>query len=70
MRLSRFTIDTHMKLLFAGATHASQSRVREQIRVTLKMPLIKLNYADLFNILVHYFLLMTWGNGRVKILHQ
>jgi hypothetical protein len=31
MRLSRFTINTHMKLLFAGATHAGHSRVREQI---------------------------------------
>jgi hypothetical protein len=38
MRLSRFTIDTHMQLLFAGATHAGQNRVREQIRVTLKSP--------------------------------
>jgi hypothetical protein len=36
MRFSRFTKDSHMKLFFAGATHASQSRVREQIHVTLK----------------------------------
>jgi hypothetical protein len=27
--LSRFTIDTHMKLFFAGATHAGLPRVRE-----------------------------------------
>jgi hypothetical protein len=39
MRLARFTIYTQMTLLFAGATHASQSRVRDQIRVTLKTPL-------------------------------
>jgi hypothetical protein len=38
MRLSRFTINTHMKLFFAGATHAGQSRVREQIRMTQKRP--------------------------------
>jgi hypothetical protein len=36
MLLSRFTINTHMKLFFAGATHAGRSRVREQICVTLK----------------------------------
>jgi hypothetical protein len=40
MRLSHFTINTHMKLFFAGATHAGRSRVREQIRMTLKTPLI------------------------------
>jgi hypothetical protein len=28
-----------MKLFFAGATHAGQPCVREQIRVTLKTPL-------------------------------
>jgi hypothetical protein len=28
--------NTHMKLFFAGTTHARQSRVREQIRVTIK----------------------------------
>jgi hypothetical protein len=28
-----------MKLFFASAMHAGQSRVREQIRVTLIMPL-------------------------------
>jgi hypothetical protein len=39
MRLSRFTINTHMKLFFAGAMYAGQSRAREQIRVTLKTPL-------------------------------
>jgi hypothetical protein len=39
MRLSRFTINRHMNLFFAGATHSGQSRVREQIRVTLKTPL-------------------------------
>jgi hypothetical protein len=39
MRLSRFIIDTHMKLFFVGATHADQSRVREQIHATLKTPL-------------------------------
>jgi hypothetical protein len=39
MRLSRFTIKTHMKSCFAGATHASQSRMHEQIRMTLKTPL-------------------------------
>jgi hypothetical protein len=33
------TKDSHMKLFFAGATHASQIRVREQIRMTLKTPL-------------------------------
>jgi hypothetical protein len=27
-----------MTLFYAGATHADQSRVREQIRVTLKRP--------------------------------
>jgi hypothetical protein len=33
------TLDnTQMKLFFVGATHADQSRVREQIRVTLKTP--------------------------------
>jgi hypothetical protein len=37
VRLSRFTIDSHMKLLFACATHAGPIRVREQIRITLKM---------------------------------
>jgi hypothetical protein len=31
------TVD--MKLFFAGPTHAGLSRVREQIRVTLKSPL-------------------------------
>jgi hypothetical protein len=36
-----FTIDTHMKLYFAGITHAGQSHVREQIRVTLKSPLVE-----------------------------
>jgi hypothetical protein len=36
--LSRFTIDLHMKLFFAGATHAGQIHVREQIR-PLKTPL-------------------------------
>jgi hypothetical protein len=30
--------DTYMKLLFAGATYAGQSRVREAILVTLKRP--------------------------------
>jgi hypothetical protein len=40
MRLSRFTIDTHMKLIFAGAAHAGQSRVREQIHMTLKNVLL------------------------------
>jgi hypothetical protein len=39
IRLSRFTINTLMKLFFAGVTHAGESRVREQIRVTLKTPL-------------------------------
>jgi hypothetical protein len=39
MRLSRLKIDTHMKLFFACATHAGQSRMREQFRVTLKTPL-------------------------------
>jgi hypothetical protein len=34
----RFAINRHMKLFFAGATHAGQSRVREQIRMTLKTP--------------------------------
>jgi hypothetical protein len=38
MRLERFTIDTHMNLFFAGATHSDQSRVCEQIPVTLKRP--------------------------------
>jgi hypothetical protein len=36
MRLSRFTIDTQMKLSFAGATHASDIRVRVQICMTPK----------------------------------
>jgi hypothetical protein len=40
MRLLRFTIDTHMKLFFAGATRAGLSRLRQQIRVTLKTPLL------------------------------
>jgi hypothetical protein len=40
MRFSRFTIDTHMKLFFAGATHAGRFRVREQILVTLKTLLV------------------------------
>jgi hypothetical protein len=48
MRLSRFTILRCMKLFFAAATHAGQSRVRERIRVTLKKKLIliilKFNY--------------------------
>jgi hypothetical protein len=39
MRFSRFAIDTHMKLFFAGATHAGQIYVREQIHMTLKTPL-------------------------------
>jgi hypothetical protein len=39
MRLTRFTIDTHMKLCFAGATHTVQPGVREQIHVTLKTSL-------------------------------
>jgi hypothetical protein len=34
VRLSRFTIDTYMKLFFAVATHAGQIRVREKIRET------------------------------------
>jgi hypothetical protein len=29
----------HLKLFFAGASHAGQIRVREQIRMTLKTPL-------------------------------
>jgi hypothetical protein len=40
VRLSRFTIDSHMKLFFAGATHAGQIRVRKQFHVTLKPPLV------------------------------
>jgi hypothetical protein len=31
LHLSRSTIDSHMKLFFAGAMHAGQIRVREQI---------------------------------------
>jgi hypothetical protein len=31
MHLSRFTTNTYRKLLFAGATHAGQSRLRERI---------------------------------------
>jgi hypothetical protein len=31
-------INSYMKLFFAGATHAGQIHVREQIRVTLKTP--------------------------------
>jgi hypothetical protein len=36
VRLSRFTVDSHVIIFFAGATHAGQIRVREQIPVTLK----------------------------------
>jgi hypothetical protein len=50
VRLSRFTIDSQMKFFFAGATHASQIRIREQIRMTLKTPLM------LFFISYHYWL--------------
>jgi hypothetical protein len=32
--------NTHTKLFFASATPAGQSRVREQIRVALKTPLL------------------------------
>jgi hypothetical protein len=38
MRLSRFAINTHMKLCFAGATHADQSRVRERKTKTAFIP--------------------------------
>jgi hypothetical protein len=38
MRLYTVDNNTHMKLYFAGATRAGQSRVREQIRMTLKTP--------------------------------
>jgi hypothetical protein len=38
-----------MKLFFAGATHAGQSRVCEQIRVTLKTPLMSI-YVMILNI--------------------
>jgi hypothetical protein len=31
-------IDSHLTLFLAGATHAGQIRVREQIRMTLKTP--------------------------------
>jgi hypothetical protein len=52
IRLSRFTIDTHMKLFFAGATHAGQSHVREEIRVTLLTPKLQIIYNEqiIFNI--------------------
>jgi hypothetical protein len=35
----RFTIDLHMKLVFASTKHAGQIHAREQIRMTLKTPL-------------------------------
>jgi hypothetical protein len=53
-----------MKLFFAGATHAGQSRVREQIRVTLKTPLMRNTNSKLNNNLI---LIIPKKNGFLTI---
>jgi hypothetical protein len=53
MRLSRFTINTHMKLFLEGATQAEQSRVRDTKNAYEKMILL-LRTIRPFSVLERY----------------